>query len=68
MIEVAQHLNETEPMVFGVAASDFAGKTQRRVTLAEETYQNLTDGKATPTTCVEAALRFLIERESPNYL
>ena len=66
MIEVEQNLNETEPMVFSVAVSDSAGKTQHRVTLTEETYQKLTEGKVTPTACVEAAFRFLIEREAKS--
>ena len=53
-------------MVFNVAVSDSAGKTQHRVTLSDDTYGRLTDGKITPVQCVEAAFRFLLEREAKS--
>ena len=53
-------------MVFNVAVSDSAGKTQHRVTLSDDTYRRLTDGKITPVQCVEAAFRFLLEREAKS--
>lgn len=63
MIDVEQKSGE-EPKVFRVTVSDTAGSTQHRVTLSESTYRKLTDGKVTPTQCVESAFRFLLERES----
>ncbi len=66
MIEVEQKPNEDDLMVFNVAVSDSAGKTQHRVTLNDDTYNRLTDGKITPVKCVEAAFRFLLEREAKS--
>lgn len=45
-------------MVFNVTVSDSAGQTRHRVTLSDDTYQQLGEGKATPTACIEAALDF----------
>ncbi len=64
MIEVEQKPNEGALMVFSVEVSDSAGRTHHRVTLMETTYQRLTGGKITPIACIEAAFRFLIERQS----
>lgn len=51
-------------MVFSVTVSDSAGSTKHRVTLGQETYDRLTGKKITPLQCVEAAFKFLLERES----
>ena len=51
-------------MVFSVVVSDSAGRTHHRVTLMEATYQRLTGGRITPLACIEAAFRFLLERQS----
>lgn len=64
MIEVEQKANEGATMVFSVVVSDSAGRTHHRVTLMETTYQRLTAGKVTPVACMEAAFRFLLERQS----
>ena len=64
MIEVEQKLSEGVYMVFSVAVSDSAGRTHHRVTLLDATYQRLTAGKITPVACVEAAFRFLLERQT----
>lgn len=53
-------------MVFNVVVSDSAGSTKHRVTLGDGTYQKLTGGKITPDECVEAAFKFLLERESKS--
>ena len=66
MVEVEQKPDEEDLMVFNVAVSDSAGKTQHRVTLSDDTYRRLTDGKITPVQCVEAAFRFLLEREAKS--
>lgn len=52
--------------VFNVVVSDSAGRTQHRVTLSDETYQRLTGGRVTPAQCVDAAFRFLLEREAKS--
>jgi hypothetical protein len=65
MIEVERKPGE-QPMVFNVVISDSAGSTKHRVTLADATYQRLTGGKITPDACVEAAFKFLLERESKS--
>ena len=64
MIEVERKANEGALMVFSVEVSDTAGRTHHRVTLMETTYQRLTSGKITPVACIEAAFRFLLERQS----
>ncbi|MBT8446900.1 MAG: hypothetical protein KJO38_07120 [Gammaproteobacteria bacterium] len=53
-------------MVFGVTISDSAGSTKHRVTLAEETLAQLAPAGTTPTAFVEAAFRFLLERETKS--
>lgn len=64
MIEVEQKPNEGTLMVFSVVVSDSAGRTHHRATLMDSTYQRLTAGRITPTACVEAAFRFLLERQA----
>lgn len=68
MIEVEQKANEGTLMVFSVVVSDSAGRTQHRVTLMDSTYQRLTAGKITPVACIEAAFRFLLERQAKGDL
>ncbi|MGR8921766.1 MAG: hypothetical protein ACU85V_19305 [Gammaproteobacteria bacterium] len=64
MIEIEQRDREDDHDVFNVTVSDSAGVTQHRVTLSDQTYQRLTAGKVTPVECVDAAFRFLLEREA----
>ena len=66
MIEVEQKPTEDDLMVFNVVVSDSAGKTQHRVTLSDDTYSRLTEGKITHVECIEAAFRFLLEREAKS--
>lgn len=65
MIEI-ELKSDAEPMVFNVTISDSAGSTRHRVTLKRETYERLVRGhaEATPQRCIEAAFKFLLERES----
>ena len=67
MIEI-EIKSDAEPMVFNVTLSDSAGSTRHRVTLKRETYDRLVRGhaEATPQSCVEAAFKFLLERESKS--
>lgn len=68
MIEVEQKEADGQRMLFNVTVSDTAGTTHHRVTMTEETYQRLTAGAVTPQACIEAAFRFLIEREAKTDL
>lgn len=62
MIEVRQTAGG-DPLKFAVVVRDAAGETRHVVTMAPATYQELTAGAHSPTACVEAAFRFLLERE-----
>jgi hypothetical protein len=64
MIEIDDKGREGDHAVFNVVVSDSAGRTQHRVTLSDETYQRLTGGRITPVACIDAAFRFLLEREA----
>ena len=64
MIQVEDRGRENDSAVFTVTISDTAGSTSHRVTLSDETYERLTGGKITPTECIDAAFRFLLEREA----
>ena len=66
MIEIEEKEREDERAVFSVTVSDSAGVTHHRVTLSDETYQRLTAGKVTPSECIDAAFRFLLEREAKS--
>ena len=64
MIEVEQRESEDGHMLFSVTVSDSAGRTQHRVTLHDDTYQRLTGGNISPIACIEAAFRYMLEREA----
>jgi phenylalanyl-tRNA synthetase beta subunit len=59
MIKV-QRIGEGE---FETVVSDGSGETRHHVSMTRATYERLTGGKYTPETCVEAAFRFLLDRE-----
>ena len=48
---------------FETVVSDGNGETRHRVSMTQAIYQRLTAGKYTPESCVEAAFRFLLDRE-----
>ena len=62
MIEV-RRIAEDDPLDFEVAVREGAGETLHHVTMSRETCNRLTVGKHTPERCVEAAFRFLLDRE-----
>ena len=62
MIEVRQTAGG-EPLKFAVVVRDEKGETHHVVTMAPATYHELTAGAHTPVACVEAAFRFLLDRE-----
>ena len=59
MIRV-QRIGEGE---FETVVSDGTGETRHHVSMTQETCERLTRGKHTPESCVEAAFRFLLDRE-----
>jgi hypothetical protein len=54
---------ERDPFVFDVVVSEGKGETRHHVTMSRELYERLTTGKHTPERCLEAAFRFLLDRE-----
>jgi hypothetical protein len=62
MIEVTR-LGDAEPLSFAVVVRERAGESRHRVTLSSETFARLACGARTPEQCIEAAFRFLLERE-----
>jgi hypothetical protein len=62
MIEVRRR-EAVDPLEFEVAVREEAGETRHRVTLSQRDYRRLTAGRCTPEACVEAAFRFLLDRE-----
>ncbi|WP_119462857.1 hypothetical protein [Rhodospirillaceae bacterium SYSU D60014] len=62
MIQV-RRIAEGEPLAFEVVIREGKGETYHQVTMAQETCRRLTAGKHTPERCLEAAFRFLLDRE-----
>jgi len=56
-------LNDSDPLEFEVFVKDASGHTQHRVTLSRSDYGRLCRGATEPGRCVEAAFRFLLDRE-----
>lgn len=63
MIKV-QRVGEGDGLNFEVAVREGTGETRHHVTMSEERSRQLTAGKHTPERCIEAAFRFLLDRES----
>jgi hypothetical protein len=62
MIQV-QRTTEGDPLEFEVVVREGQGETRHHVTMARETCERLTAGRHTPERCLEAAFRFLLDRE-----
>jgi hypothetical protein len=62
MIEV-RRTREGDPLEFEVVIREGKGETRHQVTMAEATCHRLSAGKHTPERCLEAAFRFLLDRE-----
>jgi hypothetical protein len=60
-LEVTRQAGE-DPLAFDVVVGDDARRTRHAVTLARADFERLGRG-ATPERCVEAAFRFLLDRE-----
>src|SRR5205807_8245872 len=56
---------EHPTLVFEVVVREGKGETRHHVTMSQEMCERLTAGKHTPERCLEAAFRFLLNRE-PN--
>jgi hypothetical protein len=52
-----------DPLVFEVAVRESGTESRHRVTLAKADCDRLTGRRYTPEQCVEAAFRFLLDRE-----
>jgi hypothetical protein len=52
-----------EPLEFEVVVREGKGETRHHVTMSRETCERLAAGKHTPERCLEAAFRFLLDRE-----
>jgi hypothetical protein len=62
MIEV-RRTAEHDSFVFEVIVREGKGETRHHVTMSREMCERLTAGKHTPERCLEAAFRFLLDRE-----
>ena len=57
------HVEEIGESQFKVTVSDSGSSTTHQVTVPEELYGRLTGGSVSRAKCVEAAFRFLLDRE-----
>jgi hypothetical protein len=62
MIEV-RRISEGGALDFEVVIREGEGETRHHVTMSREMCERLTAGKHTPERCLEAAFRFLLDRE-----
>ena len=56
-------VSATDPMTFTVTIQESGSETVHHVTMSEKTYQDLAHGNAEPEACIEAAFKFLLDRE-----
>jgi hypothetical protein len=52
-----------DPLSFDVTVRDGGGETSHHVTMSRATCARLSSGTETPERCIEAAFRFLLDRE-----
>ena len=62
MIEV-RRTADGDPLEFDVLVREGEGESRHRVTLSRQMGERLAAGKHTPEQCIEAAFRFLLDRE-----
>ena len=62
MIEVVRS-GDGDPMLFDVTVKDGKSESRHRVTMAAQTFERLSAAKHAPEACIEAAFRFLLDRE-----
>jgi hypothetical protein len=63
VIEVTR-TGEGDPLTFEVTVREGRGESRHRVTMAQATCERLAGGKHAPERCLEAAFRFLLDREA----
>ena len=63
MIEVSQ-IGDDDPLRFSVTIREGRGETRHNVTMSQKDAERLGAGGATPAQVLEAAFRFLLDRES----
>jgi hypothetical protein len=62
MIEI-RRIGGEDPRAFQVTIRDATGASAHAVTLSRPDYERLTAGRQTPEQCIDAAFRFLLDRE-----
>jgi hypothetical protein len=62
MIQVSR-TSDGDPLAFEVVVREGKGETRHHVTMSRETLRRLTAGRHADERCIEAAFRFLLERE-----
>jgi hypothetical protein len=62
VIEV-RRTGDGDPLKFEVVVREGSGESRHEVTITQETCKRLTAGKHTPEQCLDAAFRFLLDRE-----
>jgi hypothetical protein len=62
MIQI-RRTGEGDPLEFEVIVREGNGETRHHVMMARDTYERLSTGSHTPERCLEAAFRFLLDRE-----
>lgn len=63
MVIEVRETGRSDPLTFQASIRDLAGETQHRVTMSRADYERLTNGRCPPEHCIEAAFRFLLDRE-----
>jgi hypothetical protein len=58
-----QRTAEGDPMGFAVTVREPNGETSHQVSMSRQTWQQLCGGKYPPERCIDAAFRFLLDRE-----
>ena len=56
-------VDEGDPAAFEVVVREGKGETRHRVTMSAADHERIGGGKASPERCIEAAFRFLLDRE-----
>jgi hypothetical protein len=62
MIEI-RRAEGHDPLVFEVVVREGGGETRHHVTMSRAACERLTAGKHAPERCIDAAFRFLLDRE-----
>lgn len=62
MIEIRRTADA--PLTFAVTIRESKSETHHHVTLSDASYRMLCTGRRTPEECIEAAFKFLLDREA----